>query len=1071
MRSRSISVLLYSCFFISGASGLIYEIVWMRKLALVFGSTVEAVSTVVAVFMGGLALGSWLFGRKVDSAGKPLKLYVFLELGIAASGVIILLILLPALDNAYIFLHSLGLKTGTPILLARLLLAVLILLLPTALMGGTLPVMSRFIIRSQSELGSRISTLYGINTLGAVAGSISTGFWFIALFGEPATVWMAVAGNLTAALLALTVSVFSRKVPAVGEVKEKAYRAPNYEEAKLSYVPWLFAVSGFASLALEVLWTRALLYFVGLSVHAFTIILTSFLAGIALGSLIVRSIVDRTKKLFLFFGVLQWIIAASTLASVPLFGKLPIIYQRLNLLLGANTWSQTTLVKFFLCLAVLGLPTLAMGAAFPVVNRLYIHRRASLGRGVGTLYSANTSGTILGSLAAGFLLLPLAGITGSILFVACLNMAVAAACFFFEDHQLKAGKWLPLTSSLSLLAIMALVYFSGSIGPVVRYSLQDPGKDILFCREGTEASIAVLRNSNGYRELNINGESTAYTGFEDIMIHKLLAHLPILFHPGPQNILVVGFGFGSTVYTATTYNLPQVECVELVPDEILTAKYFYPENHGVLDSSGVEIIFEDGRNLILTSTSKYDIISFNAIHPKLSPMLYTLDFYRLCARALAPHGTICAWLPTNGLTLMEFKILLRSFTEVFPHSSLWYCNPANLILLGSSEPLRIDFQAFSKNISRDRIRENLQEVRLDHPLSLLSLFLIGENRLRELLSDVPLNTDSKPIIEFSRTVEPNVPLETYRWIKDNMEPMTDYLVRDKSSSFNKDSLGRLVFQIKSWYEARRVFYEGKFASWGFQEPMVAAGLYRKAAEMNPADSYIRYFLEGPLSDPDSLARAASANPSDFVSRYMLGDYCLNSGDIAKAKHWFSEVVNIRPDHAQAWFNLGLCSAKEGNPVDAERFFLRALSIHPASPESLVNLGLLYYRRKDYSRAEKYYLRAIKTSPGNANALFNLGTLNYRLGRMSEAERFFREAISYNPFKAEAYLNLGALLAKNGARKEAVDNYQQAIELSPGFIPAYMNLALTYQQMGDSLNARKYQLLAERLQSRTGGEKP
>ncbi|HLA38895.1 MAG TPA: fused MFS/spermidine synthase, partial [Candidatus Glassbacteria bacterium] len=433
MRSRHTDNLLYICFFLSGASGLVFEVVWMRKLSLVFGSTVHAVSTVVAVFMGGLALGSWLFGKLADRGQKLLRLYVWIEAGIAASGAAISLGLLPVLDTTYVFLHRLGLGSGIGLFLVRFFLSVAIMLGPTVLMGGTLPVVGRYLVRSRSELGARLGSLYGLNTLGAVAGTLAAGFWLIMLYGETATCVVAAFCNLTAAALALAVvastgDTVSEETPD----EDKKKQQPIYSDEKIAWVPWLFGVSGFAALAYEVLWTRALIYFVGLSVHAFTIILACFLVGIALGSLIATSIVDRWRNLFHLFGALQWVIALSALASLPLIGQLNLIYQKLNLLLGANTWTQITLVKFCLCLAVLGLPTLAMGAAFPVVNRIFIRRRSALGRGVGALYAANTAGTILGSLGAGFLLLPLFGISGSLVAVALINAALAAAAVRLE---------------------------------------------------------------------------------------------------------------------------------------------------------------------------------------------------------------------------------------------------------------------------------------------------------------------------------------------------------------------------------------------------------------------------------------------------------------------------------------------------------------------------------------------------------------------------------------------------------------------------------------------------------------
>ncbi len=1062
MNRQKINILLYICFLFSGASGLAFEVLWMRKLVLVFGNTVTAVSTVVAVFMGGLALGSWLFGRLADRSDKLLRIYVLIELGIAAMGVVISLGLLPVLDGVYKYFHGLGLDSGVLLLLVRLFLSAAIMMIPTALMGGTLPIVGRYLVRSHGELGARIGTLYGLNTVGAVIGTLATGFWLIMLFGETVSVIIAACGNLVAAALATIVLVFAAAPKAMAQQKKKSGDAPAYAVRSIRMVPLMFALSGFAAMVYQVLWTRALIYFVGLSTHAFTIILTCFLAGIALGSLAVTPLVDRFRRLFLVFGTLQWIIAVAGLASLPMIERLPEIYQQLNLWFGANSWNQVTMVKFSLCLLVLGIPTLAMGVAFPVVNRLYISRCEKLGSGVGQLYAANTVGTILGSLAAGAVLLPLFGISGSLVAVSLLNAALALWALKLESGKGRLRLRLAVAGPVALAAVMIWVMASGSMGPIVRFSLPNTGKEIMYVNETTEASVAVLRNIDGGRELNINGESTAYTGFDDIVIHKLLSHLPLLFHPDPQSMLVVGFGFGSTLYTATRYDLPRIECVELVPEEASTAEYFLPENHGVLDSPGVKIVFNDGRNLILTSNEEYDVISFNAIHPKLSPMLYTMDFYQLCRSALKPGGTVCAWLPTNGMTLMEFKSLLRSFVEVFPQSSLWWCNPANVILLGTSDETVIDYPRWRKLMNQPKVKADLAEVFLDHPLSLASLFMMGPRRMQELTADAPLNTDSRPVIEFSRTMAPTVPTETYRWMMDNLEPITGYTQWDGGDA-PADSMLALAERINNWYEPRIDFYEGKFAAWVYQQPAASINLYRKALARNPEDDYIRHFAAPPVPDADSLRDIAGRDPDDFVVRYQLGEYYYSIGDIETASQWFGQVTRIIPEHAQSWFQLGVCASNMGLEARAERNFRRALELNPASPQTMLNLGLVRYRAGDMSTAEELFRRTISASPDYGSAIFNLGNLELRLGNRAEAERLYRLSLEKDPFNSLAYLNLGVLLTNRGDLEQALEYYGRSIELNPMQPAAYSNLALTLEKMGRIEEADKYLEILRRLQ--------
>ncbi len=1067
MAPSAISIWVYVCFFLSGMSGLIYEIVWMRKLTLAFGSTVHAVSTVLAVYMGGLALGSWLFGRLADRNTRPLTMYAWIEAGIGLTGAAVMFLLLPVLDRAYIALNAYGLSSGAGLFLARFCLSAAILIAPTALMGATLPVMSRFLVRSGVEVGARVGLLYGLNTLGAVCGSFAAAFWLIGEYGEQFTNLAAVAGNLTVsgvAILMIARLARGRKLAAEieGAPPRPAGPVHEYREACRKLLPWLYAGAGFTALALEVLWTRALIYFVGLSVHAFSMILICFLAGIALGSLAAGKFADRSRNPLALFGALQGLIALSALASIPLIAALPQLYQKLNLLLGASTWWETIFARFVLCIMVLGIPTLAMGASFPLVNRIFVRGRGgATASGVGLLYAANTLGTIFGSLFAGLVILPLAGIAGSILTVAVINLIIALAAFYLEDSTGRTVRRTAL-AGLPAAAALAVVWLtvSGSLAPVVRHDLEDSGKEILFVKEGAAASVAVLRNSGGDRELNINGESTAYTGFEDMVIHKLLAHLPILFHPDPKNMLVVGFGLGNTLYTATRYGLQESACVELVPDEVLTAPYFHPENHGVMDSARVKMIFNDGRNVILTSSAKYDIISFNAIHPKLSPALYTHDFYHLCDRALAPRGTICAWLPTNGLSLTEFRSLLLSFMDVFPHCTLWYCNPSNLILLGTREPFKPDYAELRRRMQDPFISRDLAEISLSQPLSFLSLFMMGEQRLGELLKGAPLNTDAHPLVEFSKVMAPVVPLDTYHWLLDNMEPVSACLTWNEPGG--ADSLSALARDLNYWFEARKTLYRGKFASWVFEEHAVAFELYRRAGIMNSEDQYIQHFLGGASPDPDSLAAAAAAGRNDFTVRFQLANYYNGIGKRQEARRWYREVLAIRPRQADAWFHLGLVEEDLGNPSAAEQAFIRALEVNPASPQILINLGLIRYRAGDLPRAEKYFKRALEVSPDNSNAIFNLGNVALRKGDRAAAESLYRESARRNPFKAEAWINLGAQLTNRGELEEAVDCYSKAINLQPGMIPAYLNLALTFEKLGRTEDAERCRAVAESL---------
>jgi spermidine synthase len=197
---------------------------------------------------------------------------------------------------------------------------------------------------------------------------------------------------------------------------------------------------------------------------------------------------------------------------------------------------------------------------------------------------------------------------------------------------------------------------------------ENKGYRLLYAKDGVAASVSILERKDGIREINLDGKSTAYTNYSDIQVHQYLGHLPLMLLPSrtPAKVLIVGFGLGSTCWSCLQHDVEFVECVELVKEEQETAKYFEEENHDVVSHPKFRLMIGDGRNYLLATDQMYDVISLNAIHPKFSPSLYTSDFYELVQARLSDDGIVCAWITLDGLTEQEFKMLLRSYWEVFP---------------------------------------------------------------------------------------------------------------------------------------------------------------------------------------------------------------------------------------------------------------------------------------------------------------------------------------------------------------------------------------------------------------------
>jgi spermidine synthase len=278
--------------------------------------------------------------------------------------------------------------------------------------------------------------------------------------------------------------------------------------------------------------------------------------------------------------------------------------------------------------------------------------------------------------------------------------------------------------------------------------------DVLYTKEGIECTLSVLYNkTTGSRELNINGQSTAYTSYRDIQVHKMLVHPPMLLHPDPREVLIVGFGMGCTSYEATLYENARVTCVELVNDEIEAAPFFEDLNKNVLENPKFTFIHDDGRNYIQLKNRTYDVISFNAIHPRLSPALYTAEFYEMCRRRMDSDSLICAWLPTNWVTPYEFQSLIKTFVSVFPHSTLWYCNPDHVVLVGGLKNISVDFDTFVRRLAQPYILDYLKPSNLADPLTLAGSLVLGPKGLERYTAGSEVVTDDKSQVEFSRCID------------------------------------------------------------------------------------------------------------------------------------------------------------------------------------------------------------------------------------------------------------------------------------------------------------------------------
>lgn len=844
---------LWALFFLSGVSALSYEVVWTRILSLVFGVTAYAVATVLAAYMGGLALGSYLSGRFADRRARPLRDYGLLELAIGVAGgatpllLTVLHHLTPALQRA-------AGGSATPSAVLAFATSFAALLVPTTLMGATLPVLAKHVARRAESLGRRVGLLYAVNTLGGMAGSFLCGFALIELLGVRGANTVAIGLNLAVGIVALGLDrrggagTVAAPDPSVEAAETGPGAAETPSRNRLRGVTLAFALAGATSLAYEVLLTRLGIFFLwDTTIYSFATMLTTFLAGLALGSLLLSLGVDRWRPLLAVFGLLEIGVGVTCLAL--LLGLGPVAHLREALLRGfygsgdLAVWRYLGL-KFLVSFLLFLLPTVLMGGTFPVVNRIVARRPVNLGRSLGRIYAANTIGAIAGALVAGFALIPGLGLTRGILAVAVVNLLLGMALIASEPAWRRGTRVAALGAAALAFGLLAVAAPTGR--PAVDYSdlLSNPQfrRELLFSREGREATLAVLRDpANQILELNINGQSTAFTSYMDLQVHRALGHLPAFCHPAPRSALVIGFGFGLTCRAILAHGVATLDCVELVPEERESAAFFDEVNHGVLTDPRFHFVEGDGRNFVLVADRRYDLISFNAIHPKLSANLYTLDFYRLCRERLAPDGVIAAWLPINFLSTAEFTMLIRTFRAVFPHATLWYLGPGHAILIGTLTPRPLDYAELIDRLDRPEVRADLAESKLDDPDEILSLLVLDADGVAALAGDGPLNTDDRPRVEFGisfGTAEWYASLQAiYRLALREPPPLTGLA----------DPAARA--RLERFIQARRHWLYGSIVQGvgvtSHNAEMVRLGIdrYRKAVELVPESRNLKRLLE------------------------------------------------------------------------------------------------------------------------------------------------------------------------------------------------------------------------------------
>jgi spermidine synthase len=751
--------LVLTLFFFSGACGLVYQIVWVRMLTQVFGTTATAVGVVLAAFMLGLALGSWLLGKLADRHARPLHLYALLEVGIglAALGAHLLL---GQITPAYVALYDISGQSALLLAVVRFLLAFALVMMPTFLMGATLPVLARFLVRRLSVAGAELSSLYAINTLGAVVGAMATGFYLIGSLGIHHTVYLAVAGNLGLGMIAWLAARRLAPLPLAMPAADTAAAtdAPIAEAlSRRTYGLLVFAlfVSGLTSFAYEIYWTRSLVFLLGNSTYALTTMLTAFIGGIALGGYLVRLVVDRVVERVTLFGWIQLSIGVSSAIALPLlFAFLEPEAIRLFLRQAIGNVELLGFARFGIALLVMLLPATLIGATFPLVGRIGMIDLQHTGRRVGLIYACNTLGNVLGALLPGFVLLNWLGIQRGILLMAALNAAIGIGLLVLRQRRVGYLRWAMPAAAVAVLLVLARVPLDFQF-PTEN---ERASHRTLFYRDGPSATTKVTFDpASGDKVMAIDGiiiGGNTFTEYKQL----LLAHLPKLLRDDVSTELSVGLGSGILAGESLLHDrVRSITCVEIEPGVVQGATYFASENHRLLSSPRVHLVIDDIGNYLRTHGDRYRVISADektSLEYASNGFSYSRDYYRLLRRHLAPGGIMIQWVPAH-MPPSQHAMVLKTFAASFPHVLMGFFMPAhkasgfNTILIGSDQPIVLDRARMQRVMhSEPQAFAALHRYGLTSADAVLAQFVAYAKQIRPAVRNAAENTLVHPRYEF-----------------------------------------------------------------------------------------------------------------------------------------------------------------------------------------------------------------------------------------------------------------------------------------------------------------------------------
>jgi spermidine synthase len=974
--------LVLAFFFVSGICGLLYEVVWIRVAGTVIGNTTFAIGTVVGVFMGGLAVGAWAGGRAADrrSGGSLLRLYGLLEGGIAISAAAVPFLLTASEPVFKLLWNSVGEVTALYAAL-RVVLMGFVLVVPTTLMGATLPVLTRFLSDSSQAAASEAGRAYAINTFGGVAGTLASGLWLIPAFGLRATTWVAVALNLAIAAAALALARGKS-----GAVETALSPEPPPRRLALA----VSALSGFASLVYEVAWTRSLVLSLGSTVYAFTLILTAFILGLAAGSALSSRLVHRAKDPETALAVLQALIGIVAVALLPYLGNLPLRMASVpHERYGDLLWTECGILAL-----VVFIPTLLIGAVFPFTFRMASGSDRAVGRSVAAVYTWNTIGSIAGSLAASFALIPTLGLAVSLRLAATVNLAVAAVLLVRGAPRLRLSAAAPallglvvwLLPSWNEQVLASGAYLYGAEYAAAAKALHIDVETVLS-RQSTIVArywdayglTTVHKSNDGNLSIRVNGKADASTGTSDMPTQRTVGNLGMLHHPAPRRALVIGLGSGVTLGAVACHPVREVDCIEISPAGARAAEHFTAANGGILKDPRIRLRIGDGRNAVQFAKEPYDVIVSQPSNLWISGMsnLFTREFFAMASKRLTPDGVFCQWVQAYRMPLDDFRSILRTFFEVFPEGSFWEIFPGqDYILLGSPTSIRIPWAELEARLAAPGLKEHFDGLHVPGAAGLLGHYVAGAKDVRIAVATAPLLTDDQSTIEYStsRAMFTFLQPRTISWVQELRRmkfdaadyPGAEVAAVEKS----RDSRRRIAHVIGyegEGHGAREVLELLTQETGGLGDDEPTREHFQKVAYN--ARMHARFLRDARRFDEAirTLAAVPSASSHRADALFERANIAILARKDEEAARCFEEIRSQHPGSFAATCLEAQIAEKLKRPDDAVRLWRAAIAQRPDSESAFAHLGDALANQGRSDEARQACLKSLELDPQNALA--------------------------------------------------------------------------------------------------------